>query len=158
MTRVMLIVMTSGTWDLLKTVRTICLSSPRLGFFDRCVSCTVHCWRSWKCDHYDSIEEEIPCSGKVRNPHKIEGLELDKVTSALVWFFGGYKNTFTETGMCIKCQEFFPRFRQDSADLLSDVEKSLSVGVWCNLPHWNLGGVRWCNWKAGHTRVQTASK
>ena len=33
----------------------------------------------------------------------------------------------------MKYQAYFPRFRQDIADLLSDVEKSLSVGVWCNL-------------------------
>ena len=33
----------------------------------------------------------------------------------------------------MKYQAYFPRFRQDSADLLSDVEKSLTVGVWCNL-------------------------
>ena len=95
------------------------------------VQCTV--------DDHESVIAMIPWRKKYLVQAK---LEIHTRLRALNWtrwhqlwfdFWGGYKNTFTETGMCIKCQEFFPRFRQDSADLLSDVEKSLTVGVRCNL-------------------------
>ena len=41
-------------------------------------------------NHFDPIEDEILCAGKARNPHKTEGIELDKVTRVLGCF--GYKH------------------------------------------------------------------
>ena len=51
----------------------------------------------------------------------------------LFWKWEYLSKGIVKLALCMKYQAYFPRFRQDSADLLSDVEKSLTVGVRCHV-------------------------